>query len=197
MRYLIFADEADTEPAVLTAAVADEEASYLLDEIVPRLEPMTGDEYVNGPLAIHTTWAPFCYILHDENVFWCVEWEPGLLVFRFSPTGTIDWAAIRSTLPAFVGRPVAPGEWEACDEDAPDPLYNIVFDAWDAEPSRESRWRPPTPEEMDRWRAAMAYAEGLGNSKWDLHDTDPESYERWLERCQQSAIWSGVPGGKN
>ena len=194
MQFLIFVGEPDPEQDVLTAPVRPAEADYLRHVIAPRLRVLSNDEYVNGPLAIHVTAAPFSYVLDECLVYWCVEWDPGLLVLRFSPSGEIRWCSLRSPVPDFGGRPCTDEELDAYDEDAENPQYNLVFDAWDpsVDPDDRQSWGKAAPHELSRWESAMQHVRTLGNEVWRLAETDPDAYERWLEKCQTSEAWRGV-----
>lgn len=45
--------------------------------------------------------ARFSYFLENDNVYWCIEWPPGLVVVRFSKDGTMDRTAVRSQVQGF------------------------------------------------------------------------------------------------
>ena len=194
-RYLIFdlEDDANDEP-ILSSAVGEAEAEYLREVVLPRLRPLSEEDYFNGPLAIYATAARFSYVLAGSDVYWCVEWSPGLLVIRFSADGSMSWCALRSPVPELGGREATEEEWDAYDEDAPNPQYNLVFDAWDPqlEPDRRDGWAEISADEMRRWKAAMAQQERLGATADELQESDPEAYDRWRARCKESPIWKGT-----
>ena len=74
---------------MLCAPVASDDAAYLFERVAPTLRGLSDDEYANGLALILHTFARWSYILRDNDVFWCSEWEPGLTVVRFSPDGTM------------------------------------------------------------------------------------------------------------
>jgi hypothetical protein len=193
-RYLIFDLEEGTDEPSLSGAVNQPEADYLREMVLPRLRPLSEEDYSNGPLAIYATAACFSYILAGSDVYWCVEWNPGLLVIRFSADGPMSWCALRSPVPDFGGREATEEELDAYDEDEPDPQYNLVFDAWDPqlEPDLRDGWISISADERRRWVAAMAQNERLGRTADELRESDPEAYQRWRARCQESSIWKGT-----
>ena len=187
--YLIFPPE--DRKAALSRLVGASEAAYLREAVIPQLRVLSDDEYVNGPQAILTTFARFSYVLQSNgNVYWCVEWDPGLLVVRFSPSGRLGWCALRSPNPQFGGRTASAAELSAFDEDAPDPQYKLVFDAWDPqlEPAGREGWLPATGDQMKSWESAMAHAKILGDTARALSESEKQ---QWLRQCKQSPIWQG------
>jgi hypothetical protein len=58
---------------------------YFREEVVPRLQPLSQDQYLGGPIGIATTAARWSYVLDIEAVNWCIEWNPGLLVINVTP----------------------------------------------------------------------------------------------------------------
>jgi hypothetical protein len=194
-RYIIFDLEDDTDEIMFSGAVNQPEADYLRDVVLPRLRPLSEEDYFNGPLAIYGTAARFSYVLAGSDVYWCVEWDPGLLVIRFSADGSMSWCSLRSPVPNFGGREATEEELDAYDEDEPNPQYNLVFDAWDPqlEPElRDDGWAEVSADERRRWKAAMAQQERLGATVDALAENDPEAYERWRVHCQESPIWKGT-----
>lgn len=178
--YLIFAGE---QAEMRSLAVGAAQARYLRDVVDPLLRPLTREQYTNDVHAILGTFARYSYVLHASHVYWCVEWSPGLLVVRFAPTGAIDWCALKSPNPEFGGRTATEAELDAFDEDAPNPQYRLVFDAWDA------RELPlATAEQVGSWQAAMQVANEVGKT---IADLDEPARQRWLEQSQQSPIYRG------
>ena len=190
MRYLIFVEDENSSDGMLSTPVGFRESAYIRDEVLPRMKPLSDEEYIGGPLAILGTAARSSYVLHDLAVLWCVEWGPGLLVIRFSPSGDMQWCSLRSPVPNFGGRPATNEEMEAYDEDEPNPQYTIVFDAWDAqfEADREG-WQPASADEQSHWQSAMKHAEELGNPILALSTSDPEAFRRWRSKSERSRIW--------
>src|SRR4051812_27723301 len=95
VQYVIFVDQGEEEGVMLTAPLEGGDRDYLVNGIVPTMRPLSDEDYLQGPAAILHTLAKYSYILFRGDVYWCVEWEPGLLVVRFSPDGTMAWSALR------------------------------------------------------------------------------------------------------
>jgi hypothetical protein len=189
MEYVIQIGE---EAASYTHAVDPADAAYLREVVIPRLRPLSDQEYSEGPAAILHTMAPFSYVLDGPQLYWCVPWNPGLLVIRFSPAGAMAWAAFRSPNPEFGGREATDAEWDAYDEDAEDPQYNLVFDAWDARFDEEllKEWSPAAPDTQQRFDAALAHVNALGEELQRRY-SEPSAYQEWLARCKENPIWKG------
>jgi hypothetical protein len=120
MQYVINVCDDLNEPRVFAAHVAANDASYIR-RIAMMLKPLSDDDYMNGPGALLYTLAKFSYVLDKDDLFWLIEWDPGLIVIWFSPTGNTKWSAIRSPVPNFGGREACDSDWRAYDENADDP----------------------------------------------------------------------------
>lgn len=188
-QYLIVPAESDTE-TFLTRAVGAHESKYVSQLVVPRLRPLSDIDYTNGPHGIRETGAPYSYVLYEACVLWCIEWDPGLLVVRFSPDGQFASCALRSPNPEFGGRSATESELATFDEDAPNPQYDLVFNAWDAQsdPFERRGWKRASPGEVKVWQSAMARANEISSA---LDSLSAEERELWLERCEASPIWLG------
>jgi hypothetical protein len=191
VQYIIQAFVSGDDRIFMSREVDPSDAAYLREEVLPKMLPLSDDEYLNGgPAAILNTMARFSYILDGKDLYWCIEWDPGLLVIRFSPDNTLAWASKRSPNPHFGGNPVSDEvEW---DPDENDPQYNLVFDAWDAQFDEDDRqdWVIAPEEMIERYRAALSHVEGLGHRVSELY-ADKAAYARWLEGCKSSRIWRG------
>jgi hypothetical protein len=90
-----------------------------------------------------------------------VEWEPGLLVVRFAPDGSLALAERRSPNPEFGGREATEEELADYDEDNEEQAhqYRLVFDAWDAQLDEDERedWEIVDDETKSRFDAALAH----------------------------------------
>jgi hypothetical protein len=189
MLYVIDAFGEDDETTTMTRPVDEADAEYLREKVVPVLQPLSVDEYSSGPAAILGTGAPYSYVLDGAVVHWCVEWAPGLLVIRFAPDGEMAWAALKSPNPGFAGREATEEEWDAYDEDAENPQYNLVFNAWDDifDQDREG-WEPISEADQKAYAAALAPVNTLSEAlklQWESRS------EEYLERCKTSPIWRG------
>ena len=191
MRYAIFVERED-QIDTFTAPVPDDDAAYL-KKVMANLRPLSRDAYLNGPAVILHSLAPYSYVLHRRDLYWCVEWPPGLLVVRFSQDGDLAWSMLRSPVPDFGGRVPKDSEWDEYDEDAENHQYNLVFDPWDAqldEELREHRGFVSVDEETEaQVQEALAQAHALTDKAEQLFGPDPDA---WFERCTQNMeSWGG------
>lgn len=197
MHYVIFENE---RRDVLLRSLEQEEEDYMRDVVIPALRPLSIDEYLNGPAVIAHTLARWSYVLDEGDLFWCVEWDPGLLVVRFSSDGgRLSWCAIRSLNPEFGGRVASEEELDAFDEDAHDSQYELVFTAWDAQhawhpvhdPDARDGFAAASPPDHLRCGRAFAQLDVLGS---ELKTRFGNDMGAWFERCKLSPIWRGQNG---
>ncbi|WP_254506752.1 hypothetical protein [Anatilimnocola floriformis] len=169
VQYLIFvADDEDNGKEVMHAApLATADASYLCDRVIPTLRPLSDEEYMTGPVIILRTLARFSYVLFEQELYWCAEWQPGLVVIRFSPHREMAWTGIRSPIPNFGRREPLPEDLAAYDEDAENHQYNLVFKAWDAQFDEDHRrwkkFKPASKAVQAEFEAALAKVNDLGD----------------------------------
>ena len=187
MHYLIWV-LSDDEERLYVGPVPPKSAAFL-QRATGSLQPLSDEDYLNGPDVFLATAARSSYVLHGEDVYWCVEWQPGLIVVRFTPGGRMEWVALRSPIPDFGGREADPAEVEAFDEDAWNPHYDLVFDAWDAQFDAQNRewgsFTPARPEVAAKYEAALEHVSQLTENR---STTDPE----WFDRCKANLTrWAG------
>lgn len=165
MKYIIFAEE-DEKTVLRSQSLGPASEVYLREVVLPALRPLSDEEYSSGPVKILSTAAPFSYVLDDEIVYWCVEWEPGLLVVKFAPDKSLAQAELPSPNPQFGGREATDEELENYDEDAENHQYNLVFDAWDAQFDEEElqEWEVVDEDTKNRFEAALAHVQMLGDA---------------------------------
>lgn len=158
MHYIIFPDGEDRQK--WSREVDPAVASFIRDVITPALKPMSADDYFIGPNQILNSWAQWCYVVHGSDVFWCAVYDPGLVVVRFSPDGSLMHCELKSPHPQFGGREASEAELAAVDEGAPNYQLQLVFRAWDAQDDKSYRemkeWFPASDDLYQRWRAALA-----------------------------------------
>lgn len=168
MKYIIFVYEGTDpeeagEPVLWSRSVPPGEEAYLRESVLPGMRPLSDEEYMAGPAKILNTAAHYSYVLDGEVVYWCVEWEPGLVVVRFALDASLALAELRSPNPEFGGREATDEELENYDEDNEERThqYNLVFDAWDAQfddDERAEEWEVADDETKSRFDAALAHA---------------------------------------
>jgi hypothetical protein len=86
-QYVIFVDDEGEKGAMFMAPLEPGDRDYFKN-VLRKMRPLSDHEYMNGLDAIRHTLARYSYILWEECVFWCVEWDSGLIVIRFSPDGS-------------------------------------------------------------------------------------------------------------
>lgn len=157
------------------------------------MHPLSDNEYLFGPAAILQTPACYSYVLSDDCVYWCVQWNPGFVCISFSPRGEMKWAAMRSPNPEFGGRVATDEEIEAFDEQVENPQYNLVYRAWDAQfdEERQTSWHPATQEQRSLFEAAIARVNKLSEQINEPATADKSAHEKWFATCKQSPIWKG------
>jgi hypothetical protein len=194
MKYMIYAQYPRQEDTLLCAPVGLEDATYLRERVLPTMHPLSEDKYKTGAAVILRTAARWSYVLWEKSVIWCVEWMPGLLVFKFTCDAEMLWTAIRSPVPEFGGREAAEADVRAYDEDAINHQYNLVFRAWDAQFDEDYRrtrnFTPATDTEVAAYLAALHYVNEL-EAELTAVISDP-NYSAWVENCSKNvATWAG------
>lgn len=189
MEYIIFFDD-----EMLATELEDGDAKYFR-EILPHLKPLSDEEYMNGVAVILQTGAAYSYVLYENNVYWCVEWAPGLVVVRFSPDGKIAACALRSPVPDFDGR--TPNAEDATDYDdtVDNPQYNLVYRAWDAlfdDEWREANGFKKTDDKTKAaYEASLRHVFDLGEKVATAYQTE-EAFNEWRNKCKEAIDnWSG------
>ncbi len=193
MQYIIFVKSEEDGYELYAAPVDAGDIEFLRDEVVPTLRPMTDDEYMGGPSVILHTMARFSYILFEDDVLWCAEWDPGLVVVRFSPDGTITWTALRSPIPEFGGRTPTQEDVELFDEEADNHQYNLVFTAWDAQSDAQDRidfgFAPIDAPSKEKYISALDHVNELAKT---MEKRYADSIDQWAETCKQNlSEWAG------
>lgn len=190
MTYVIFVYDRNEDRTMYSARVPAGDATYLR-RVCTTLAPLSEDDYVNGPAVILGTAAQYSYVVVGEDVLWCIEWQPGLIVIRFSPYGEFAWTSVRSKVPNFGGRPAPQSEIDAYAEDFPDPQYNLIFDPWDAQFDEDQRnsmeFAAANTEIAAVFQAALNRVNGLQESIEQLRNNPS-----WRDRCVNNLeSWCG------
>jgi hypothetical protein len=167
MQYINFVYEGDGAPTLHTGPVPDSDAVYLR-QAATYLKPLSDEDYMKGPAGIPGTMAKYSYVLDDQDLYWLIEWDPGLLVVRMAPDKELQWVAIRSPVPNFGGREPLPEDGDPDDYDDDDnPQYNLIFTPWDAQYDKQHReWGAFVPADNDaqtRFENALARVNALAS----------------------------------
>ena len=181
------------EPTLHTGPVADSDAAYLR-QAAAHLKPLSDEEYMTGPAAILQTTAKYSYVLDSAGLYWCIEWDPGLLVVRMVPDNEMQWVALRSPVPNFGGREPLPEDGDpddyACDDN---PQYNLIFTPWDAQYDKQDReWGsfiPADKEVQSRFENALERVNSLGSIMQTRYG---DGLDEWFQLCERNLkTWSG------
>ena len=170
------------------------DADYLR-RIAEHLEPISDADYMTRQAMFLQTLARFSYVLCDADLYWCVEWDPGLIVTRFSPDGALAAAAFRSPVPNFGGRKATKTEMASWDEDAENHQYNLVFSAWDAQFDAQWRkWRKfkaAAKKTQSGFQAALAHVDSLG-AQLEKTYRSQAAVDKWQRQCKKNLdAWAG------
>jgi hypothetical protein len=193
MQYVNFVYECDDDRTLHTGPVPDNDAAYLR-QAATHLMPLSDEDYMTGPAGILHTMAKYSYVLDDQDLYWCIEWPPGLLVIRMVPHKELRWVAIRSPVPNFGGREPLPEDGDPNEyDDDHNPQYNLIFTPWDAQHDKQDReWGtfvPADTEVQTRFEDALAHVNALGGVMKSRYADDKEA---WLDRCKQNLEkWCG------
>ncbi|MEO0474941.1 MAG: hypothetical protein AAF085_03070, partial [Planctomycetota bacterium] len=126
MHYVIFVPNGDDHSDLYVGPVDDRDAAYL-QQAIEHLSPMTDEQYLIGPAALLQAAVRYSYILHEKIVYWCIEYQPGLLIVRLASDDELHWAAIRSPVPDFGGREPLPEDGDPDTyEDDENPQINLI-----------------------------------------------------------------------
>jgi hypothetical protein len=193
LQYVNFVYDDGEDPTLFTGPVPDSDAAYLR-QALNFLKPLSDDDYLNGPAVVLQTVAKHSYLLDGDVVYWCIEWEPGLIVVKMAPDAEIQWTALRSPVPNFGGREPLPEDGDP-DEYEPDndPQYNLIFTSWDAQFDEEEReWGSFVPADADvqtRFHNALARANAMAG---DVETRIADDCDGWTQSCKQNLEnWCG------
>lgn len=199
MRYLVYVEDeeedehGDATYTLNSGPVAIADANYLR-EAVALMKPLTDEQYMSGPAVLPHFMAKFSYVLDGETIFWCIEWDPGLIVLRVPLEGTFSWVALRSPIPDFGGREPIPVDREPSEYGFENnPQYNLVFDAWDAQSETEARERGFAQADDETHTIFEAAMLRLNEFEADLESQFGEHYDSWLYQGKRNlAQWCGT-----
>ncbi|SHM07017.1 hypothetical protein [Phytopseudomonas punonensis] len=187
MKYIVFISEQCCSDGLYTGPVAPHDADYFTRGVIPHLQPLSDEEYLDGPAAILQTGARYSYLLSGEDLYWCVEWQPGLVVVKFSPDASMAWTALRSPVPNFGGRVALEVDTLQYDEDEENHQYNLVFRSWDAQFDEDHRawgaFEPASPSEEAAFNAAIKHANMLSKQDQCNDEKHRDRLMSFTARC--------------
>lgn len=193
MQYLNYVYDNSDTPVIHTGPVAEREAEYL-HRASTHLQPLSDEEYMTGPAGILSGLAKSSYVLDGSTLYWCVEWEPGLIIVQMRPNHEMQWVALRSPSPDFAGREPLPvdGKIEDYDPDE-NPQYDLIFTPWDAQYDAEYRkfgsFLPADEDVLQRFSDALRHANELGSAMQKRFSNDTS---KWYQNCRRNIEkWAG------
>jgi hypothetical protein len=193
MQYVNFIYDDGDEATLHTGPVPDGDAEYLR-QAAKHLKPLSDEEYMTGPASVLHTMAKYSYVLDGADLYWCVEWQPGLIVVKMAPDAELQWVPLRSPIPNFGGREPLPEDGDPDEyDDEENPQYNLIFTPWDAQFDEQDReWGsfvPADAEVQTRFENALARVNALGAVMESRYANDSD---RWFELCRQNLEqWCG------
>jgi hypothetical protein len=192
MQYFNFVNDCD-DPKMYTGPVPHGDAAYLR-QAAAHLKPLTDEDYMVGPAVVLRTMAKYSYVLDGEELYWCVEWDPGLVIVKMAPDTEMQWTALRSPIPNFGGREPLPedGDPDEYDDDN-NPQYNLVFTPWDAQFDKQEReWGSFIPAD-DHVRTRIENAVSHVNSLESVIESRyVNGSDNWFQLCKNNLEkWSG------
>jgi len=193
MKYLIYIIENDNTESIHSGPVAIPEMEYLKNHVFPYFKTLSHEEYKNGHVAILNTGAKSSYISDGDDVLWCIEWPPGLIVVRFLNNGLMEWTAMRSPNPEFGGREAAECDWIDYDEDAVDHQYNLIFKPWDAQFDKQYReeraFEVADKTTVDKFTLCLKNLDNISVELFKMYD---DKFDLHIRKCKENLKeWCG------
>jgi hypothetical protein len=196
VHFVIHIAECDRDKTVadtwLSKPVTKADADYLRDKVIPVMQEMSDEDYLFGPAGFLCTLAASSYILDEDAIYWCIRWEPGIVVLKFSAREPIQWAALRRLGPEVGDREPSDEEWDDWNDENEDYQYNLVFDGFDAaiDPQQREGCSPASVDLMAKWEAAIHHADELQSRAVEI-TSSKEGSEQYQARVKLSAAWNG------
>ncbi|MFN3153613.1 hypothetical protein [Bremerella sp.] len=185
MRYVILVEQKRQAPAMYTAPVDQDDADYLR-QAAQTLKPLSAEDYMKGPAAILHMLARYSYVLDGDDVYWCVEWLPGMILIRFSRGGQMAWTALRSPVPDFGGRTPTKEDRDAYDPDAPNHQVSLIFEPWTAQSDEDDRnakgFARADAKTEATFEAALSRVNEIGEQIETQHG---DNLEAWVYRGEE------------
>jgi hypothetical protein len=193
MHYYIVTDHNGQEGVALVKGLDTVIANYLRKEVLPRLKPLSKEDYLYGPAAILGAEPAFSYVVEGSNVYWCVEWDPGLLVIRFDDKGKMAYAALPAINPLFGNRTATLAELKEYEERDHDPQVELVYQGYDAqfEDGDRTGWVIAGRPFRRTFETAIEHVNQLYDQLEEGFGDDEAKVKAWQARCEASSIYRG------
>ncbi len=130
MQYIIEVGESPEQMEWNCSPLAETDEEYLR-RAGEHFVLLTEEQITHGLAVVFQTGARYSYVIDEDELLVCVEWQPGLLIIKVSEQQEFKWVALRSPIPNFGGRVPLPEDGDLDEYDGLDnPQYNIVFTPW-------------------------------------------------------------------
>jgi len=194
VRYIIYVEQGK-RGKYFEGPVAEVDAGYL-QQGKQHLKRLDQNDYIHGFGGLLHLLTRYSYVLDEDRVYWCIEWDPGLIVIEFSPSGEMRWVPLRSPVPDFGGRTPLKEEQDRFDPEAPNSQVSLVFDPWSAQFDKEDRqdkaFSVADRESVQRFELALEVVNRLGE---EIDARFGEDLETWVYQCEahvQGIVGQGV-----
>ncbi|PHS31842.1 MAG: hypothetical protein COA95_04975 [Methylophaga sp.] len=141
--------------------------------------------------------ARWSYILYKEKIYWCIEWDPSLIVLEIQQNGVLQAVSMRDPRPSFGGRvPLqADLEFQVDYEDYENHQYNLIFNAWDSQyEEQERKWMKfesvkDNSLEKLHFNKCISHIDNLAPKIEEFYQQDPEHF---INKCKNRIEkWAG------
>lgn len=194
MYHYIVTDHAGQSEVAMVKPLENILAQYMRKQVLPLMKPLSKDDYLYGPAAILGAEAAYSYLLDGSVVYWCVEWDPGLLVIRFDDKGKMAYAALQALNPLFGNRTATLADIKAYEERECDQQVELVYQGYDAqfEDADRTGWVIATRPFRRAFDTAIEFVNVMHEKLEDGFGDDEAKVLAWQARCESSPIWKGV-----
>jgi hypothetical protein len=195
MHHYIVTDHEGQEEVALIKPLENEEISYMRKEVIPRMKPLSKEDYLYGPAAILAAEPAFCYVLDGKHVYWCIEWDPGLLVIRFDDKGKMAYASLQALNPLFGNRTATLKEIQDYEDQGRDQQVELVYQGYNAqfEDADRTGWTIAARPFRRTFDTAIEFVNVMHDQLEDGFGDDEAKVKAWQVRCEASPIWIGSP----
>lgn len=194
MQYIIEVGESPEEMELYAAPVAESDAEYLR-QAGKYFMPLSREQITHGLAVIFQTGTRYSYVIDQDELLVCIEWQPGLLIIKVSEQQEFKWMALRSPIPNFGGRVPLPEDGDPDEyDDLDNPQYNLVFTPWDAQFDPDEReyygFSPAGSDVEEQFERLRGRFDSMAQPAPSFDHPD---YERWRRKCIENLNqWTGI-----
>lgn len=194
MLYIIEVGESSEQMERYVAPVAEADEEYLR-RAVQHFVPLTLEQIAQGLSVIFQSGAQYSYVINENELLVCIEWQPGLLIVKVSEEQELQWVALRSPIPNFGGRVSLPEDGDPAEyDDLDNPQYNVVFTPWDAQFDPDEReyyaFSPAGSDVVEHFERLRGRFDSMSQPAPPF---DHSAYEPWRRKCIENLNqWTGI-----